>query len=362
MRELTLYQIIINSAEKALGQLSLDGTMPAGHNGPYNDPETPVRNSGHWLMLFKKAYEISGNRDFKEGAKKCLDYLMSKSARPMGATFWHRLNPKKDFTNGLVGQAWTIESLIAAYDLFGEESIINLAEEVFGLHPYDSKYMGWKIVNVEGSLRGFDYTFNHQLWFAAVGSELMLRLGKEDINGVKDFIKSIPKNIQVYRDGTIKHILPYYLKKSKAEMVRGFGAKMRTLLTESDYMYSKSVGYHGFNLYAIAMIHRNCPTLTPINCSKIGRAINVTKTESFRKRLKSSIYGYPYNPAGLELSFVFDVLNDIKQSEFWMNEQIRTTYDFDHCTMSKGAIDENTSSARLYEAVRIRNNTTLKLI
>lgn len=361
MKELTLYQIITDSAEKALGQLGADGTMPAGHNGPYNDPETPVRNSGHWLMLFKKAFEISGNTDFKEGAKKCLDYLMSKSARPMGATFWHRLNPKKDFTNGLVGQAWSIESLIAAYDLFRDDNIIKLAEEVFRLHPYDFKYKGWKIVNVEGSLRGFDYTFNHQLWFAAIGSELISRLGKDDINGVKDFIKAIPTNIQVYRNGVIKHVLPYYLRKSKSEIARGFGTDMRSRLTQYDYLYNKSIGYHGFNLYAIAMIHHNCPSITPINCPKIRRAISVVKTDSFKKRLNNSKYGYPYNPAGIELSYTFDVLADEEESVFWMNEQFNKTYDLNRCKMSDGAVDVNTSSARLYEAVRVRNRT-IKLI
>ena len=42
---ITLYECLIKSAKKALSLQQNDGSMLAGHNGSYFDPETPVRNT-----------------------------------------------------------------------------------------------------------------------------------------------------------------------------------------------------------------------------------------------------------------------------------------------------------------------------
>ena len=50
-----------------------DGHMPAGHNGPYRDPETPVRNTSHYLISFIRAWELTLDERFKAAANKCLE-------------------------------------------------------------------------------------------------------------------------------------------------------------------------------------------------------------------------------------------------------------------------------------------------
>lgn len=356
MRETTLFEIIKESARQVLELQNADGSMPPGHNGPYNDLETPVRNTGHWLMVFKKAFDISGEEKFKEATHRCLKYLMSDKARPMAATFWHRYKPQKDFTNGIIGQAWTIEALLDAYQLFKDQKILNQAKEVYCLHPYDKEAHGWKIVNVDGSIRGFDFTYNHQLWFAAIGAKLMHALNETDLNGVMSFINNISKNMQLYKNGVIKHIPPLYLRKGGLDRLKGIASMVRSSLRGSNYIYSKSVGYHGFNLYALALIHEVLPHQTIFEESKLKKAVQVSKGDTFRKELNISKYGYPYNPAGIELSFVFDVLGDIEQRDFWISEQIQKTFDFSQNLMvSGGTFDTNTAAARLYEAVRIRD-------
>ena len=45
----------------------------------------------------------------------------------MNATFYCRLNPEKDFSNGLIGQAWVIEALVEAHKLTKEDSYIEKA-------------------------------------------------------------------------------------------------------------------------------------------------------------------------------------------------------------------------------------------
>ena len=58
-----LYDIIIESAEKALDKIE-ENHMTPGHDGPHFDEETPVRNSSHWLITFQKAYEITKKKKF----------------------------------------------------------------------------------------------------------------------------------------------------------------------------------------------------------------------------------------------------------------------------------------------------------
>ena len=42
---MTIAELIIDSSKKAINFQTNEGLMPQGHNGPYNDNETPVRNT-----------------------------------------------------------------------------------------------------------------------------------------------------------------------------------------------------------------------------------------------------------------------------------------------------------------------------
>src|SRR5690625_4216984 len=129
---MTLYELLVSSSRAGLNLQNREtGEMPAGHNGLYRDPETPVRNTGHWLMLFLKAHQISGEDNFLKASEKALGYLMSRDARPVGATFYHRMNPEKDACNGLIGQAWSIEALVQAGLQLEREESLTLAREAF---------------------------------------------------------------------------------------------------------------------------------------------------------------------------------------------------------------------------------------
>ena len=62
-----LWDLIVKSADKGKELQAGDGSMPAGHNGPHNDPETPVRNTAHWININKilnsnySSWKILGN-------------------------------------------------------------------------------------------------------------------------------------------------------------------------------------------------------------------------------------------------------------------------------------------------------------
>jgi hypothetical protein len=48
----TLHDIIKSAAHYSLVVQREDGSFPPGHNGPYFNPEIPIRNTGRWLIIF----------------------------------------------------------------------------------------------------------------------------------------------------------------------------------------------------------------------------------------------------------------------------------------------------------------------
>lgn len=356
-----LSDYITATAHSGLQLQSADGSMPAGNNGPYLDPETPVRNTGHWLIIFLKAYEISGVEIFKEAASNNLKYLFSKDARPMNATFYHRKNPKKDSSNGLMGQAWSIEALLYAYKVFGEDKILKLAEEIFLLHPYDKNLKGWEVVNVDGSIRTFDLTYNHQLWFAAVGS-LLAKHGNSDIaNSTTSFINAIDQNIAIYKDGVIKHKPLYFFRNTIFSKLRANYEFLRLQKADKNYIYRKSVGYHGFNLYALGMIKENFEGLPLFSSTKFNKMLKVIFTPQFKVLLNDNKYAYPYNPAGIEIAYALQQFGLKQEVPTWLETQMHQFFDFEKNLMNRNnPFDMHTAAARIYETYRL-NDYALKI-
>lgn len=352
-----LHRILVETAMAALDKQKQDGAMPSGHNGPYMDPETPVRNTAHWCMTFNKAYEISGEKELKEAAENARNFLHSETARPMGGTFWCRKNPEKDFTNGVVGQAWAIEALLDFDRVFGDKPSVDLAERVFLLHPFDKATGAWRRVNVDGSYHSFDAVFNHQLWFAAAGAQLQ---GRTNNHTIKDqlsiFFKRLPHNLNLYGDGLIRQQTAGYLVKSRLRRYSSKLSHWRKSNERKQYMYHKSVGYHSFNLYAFALLKESFPEQPFWNSPQWKKLWNYTLSEKYKRDVKKSKYAYPYNPPGFEVSFALQVFQpDMKDAvASWLKEQMNLCFDFDTNLMTGGsAVDVETAAARIYEATRL---------
>ncbi|NVJ86748.1 MAG: agl cluster protein AglQ [Algoriphagus sp.] len=347
-------EVLFKSASAALSRQFLDGSMPAGHNGPYRDPETPVRNTSHWLISYLKSYELTGENKFKEAAEKSLSYLMSEKARPMKATFWHRKNPKKDFSNGLMGQAWTIEALEYAFRFFGDDAILRLAVDVFRLHPYKSAHKAWETVNVDGSIKGFDPTFNHQLWFAAVGGVLSKHGDQEIRTQVLDFINGLSDSMKTYSNGVIKHHPTGYQSVGKKEKLWAHYRHFRIPRKQKEYTYLKSIGYHGFNLYALGLIHNEFPELSFFETSLFKSMIAVIDSEEFKSKISYSPYSYDYNPPGFELAFALQKFGDRSKAELFLKEDFKRSYSEEKSQWGlKNPIDPETAAARVYELYQL---------
>lgn len=359
---INLIAVLEESVAKVLSRQQNGGAFLAGHNGPYNDPETHVRNTAHWLFVLSHLAKESDNPELLASAHKACDYLLSEAARPMQASFYCRTNPEKDFCNGLMGQAWAMEGLVAAAEWLGRDDALKVAREVFFLHPWLKKQAIWRRVGVDGSYLTPDGTFNHQLWFAAIASLLG---DAEATRRSKKFLDEVGQHVQLYSDGVVFHqsrlgALANYRKQGLKGVARGALSEAMRLRARSA-LYSKSVGYHGFNLYAFAILKQQFPEHPFWSTAKFLKMLEVTRKERFLKSLDESAYGWPYNPPGIEFAFageVFGLGHDYCQT--WINRQFERTYNSDTGELlTRNAPDPATSAARIYEAMRLTGDYTL---
>jgi len=361
---LSLYEIIEASANAALDLQRSDGAMPSGHNGPYQNEETPVRNTSHWLITFAKAYEITGQTKFKEAVRRATSYLCSREARPVEKSFWHRKSPTKDTCNGLIGQAWTIEALAVAADALDFKEAAQVAEEVFLLHPFYPQLALWERVNADGMHVGIDLTFNHQLWYAAAGALLSQFSESTEVETrTRRFLSTLNDTLRIHSSGLIRHlIVPRWSWKQLAMSTINRIRRFAFSAEERRQFWLKEIGYHSFNLYGFGVLKKCYPSHDIWNNSKLCESIRYIIKDEYRENISCSPYSYSYNPPGFEIPFVVKAFNesDIIGDKFsvlsqkYMNRQIEHSYDSNKKMMTN-EYDTNTHSARLYEATRLSN-------
>ncbi len=353
-----LNELLLKTSLEALKKQKEDGSMPPGHNGPYFDKETPVRNTAHWLYVFCNLYERDRDKKWKEAADRAADYLLSEKARPMGASFWIMKNPEKDFCNGVVGQAWIIEAMVKAGDVLNRKECYSLAEKVFLIHPFDEKKNIWrKRVNVDGSFGSLDTVFNHQLWLAMAASLLYKTpVAKER---AMRFLDNVGVNVELYGNGVIYHrsaIEKVFADKCLFSIFKRISRKMVSLKRRRS-LYFKSVGYHSFNLYALAVMKEVFPEHSFWISKKFKKMLECFENKSFKKFLENNEYGLDYNVAGIEIAYILQTFkkNSENLQKYWLEKQFKRNYDFDKNSLCKNTDDSETLSARIYEATRIKN-------
>ncbi|GGA84342.1 hypothetical protein GCM10011369_27970 [Neiella marina] len=372
-----LDSIVISLADKALQQLEHQGFIKGGHNGPYFDPETPVRNTAHWATTFAILLKRTGDEKYRQAVAACINYLKSQAARPMNSAFHCRTSVRKDFSNGTIGQAWAIEGLVSGYQVLGDESCLQLAEETFLLHVFDERMKIWKIRNVDGSLRDFDMTFNHQLWLAAAGYVLLSVRENETIRRQCDaFMGDLPLRLRVYRNGLIKHDLintPTAVKKLKSKVDAVMQAyRLKKAGKTKQY---KENGYHLFNVYAFALIKEYGGNDDFLGLPAFEQALAYCVTDELLgwqeeanramdyNNMKGvthdeiNIYGYGYNAPGFELPYIAKVFGNLLPSleataATAINKQLEYTYNQKIDSFANNTEDANTLNARIYEYVR----------
>lgn len=343
----SLYDLLLETADSGCNlQDSKSGRMPSGHNGPWKNIDTSVRNTGHWAILFLAAYEHSDDDKYYLHARNCINFLQSDIVRPEEYTFYHRKDGP-DHCNGLIGQSWTIEALSYAADYF-DDDILSIAEEVFLLHPFDSELGLWHSVDIDGSIHSVHSTFNQQLWFAAIGAQLANE-NKEIKTQVSRFLDRLQTNIRLTDNGLIVH------NNYPHEGYRRLRYNVKNALFSGlrEWRKELAVGYHSFNLYGMALLYREFPSHPFWETTTFESILRYAASDQYLSEAKENQYCFGYNPTGLELAFASETFDraDLTIRE-WVERQLSLTFNPLERLMNRGS-DPTTLAARFYEAVRL---------
>jgi len=362
-----LHSILTTCAETGLKLLQDKEHMPAGHNGPYHDPETPVRNTSHWIITFIKCYQITGENKFLEAAEQCVSYLTRQEVRPYGYTFYLRNIGNKDACNGLIGQAWCIEALVAAGCQLKEPDLLDLAKSIFLSHPFNKKLAAWQVIDIDGSNKGYDLTLNHQIWFAASGAQI-INSGIECVQvrrQVTEFLDSLTENIHLYPSGLIYHNIYPRNSLIKLSIWGSENIKRRRipmpilerLRPEMKMkLRKKAIGYHSFNLYGLGMLKQVFSEHQFWNSNKFNNTIKYGRSVLYKNQLNNNKYSYSFNCTGIEMAFVSHVFcDDTEAAREWLSEQFERSFDTKNKSFTKDTEDPATMGARIYEATRLPN-------
>lgn len=273
----------------------------------------------------------------------------------MGAAFYCRKNPEKDFSNGLIGQAWVIECLTFAADILDLEDLKILAINVHQQHRWNIEKEGWHSLNVEGSHGKVNTTFNQQLWFAAVGANIDgYRLGKER---AQKYLNNVEGSLNLYADGIIFHDTQAY-KWGNGRFNYALIIPKRIFLyfynyTKKNHQRKRSVGYHAFNLVALEYLRKQFPEHSFWKSSIFSKISDVYKKESYIRELKDNKFAYSYNPVGYEYGFF--VGKDIEKVSHLLDEQKKVINIINTSTEVYRSEDKTITKSRIYELCRMLN-------
>lgn len=365
MEEIDLYSLIERSCEVMIDAQAPDGSFPSGSNGPYGHTETPVRNTSHWVITMLAAHDWFERNEFRTAACEALDYLSSETARPHGHTFQHRLKSGSDRCNGLIGQAWTIESLAVAAQHLKRPELADLAAEVFLLHPFDDEFGIWQPVEIDGSVLAFDRTFNHQLWFAAAGAQL-IRFGNKKIQmQIKTFLEGLETLIDVTDQGLVGHMVRPDLKIAPLlqrphqyrGLLRNYVLHYIRPPKHRRELRKRTIGYHCFNLYALAILKNTHPDHDVWCSRRIGKLLQHSLTDSYLQNVQDNKYSFGYNPTGFEVAYAhheFELSSETAQRA-WVRRQFDRCWNAENGLLEMNSDDPTTLAARIYEATRLPN-------
>ena len=354
---ITLYELLERSARAALELQREDGSFPPGRNGVYDEPETPVRTTSHWLTTLSKVYEITGDEVFADAANDAADYLLSDEARPHGYTYHSRNVNGKDKCDGLVGQAAPIRGLVRGGEALGRPALVEAGKEVFKCHPFDADMGLWERVEIDGTRLSFDRTLNHQLTFAAASTTLVDHgIG---IKPIENFLDRLEKITRFHQDGVIKHYIRPPIPDMLWTVIRS-PSYWNLLVNEIVFHYyslsskrrRKELGYHPVNLRGLARLKEAFPDHSIWESPLVHSAIGVVDSKTYYGPDGVQATSYGSMTPGMHTAYALWVLDDCKRTEIhdWITEDIERLFNFDENLLIKNTDDVNFQAAAIYNA------------
>lgn len=348
-----LDELLTRSAEAAFPLQTESGAMPPGHNGPWGDIQTPLRNTGHWLITFLRAHRISGDERFLVAASRTLGYLQLPIHRPAGAAFRHFSSGSRPPGNGLIGQAWTLEALAEAGTSFNRADLMDRAAEVFLLHQFDEGLGLFHTLDIDGCDGGINPTVNQQIWFAAAGTMIRAASSPEILRRVDRFLDQLPRHLTVDRTALLRHSLnPWSLwRQQPRDAIRRWLARLRHPGLET----LRSIGYHAFFLYGLALLRRYSPQHSLWDSPQLRSSLNFIRSDRYASGLVANPFAFRYNPVGFEVPFVYEAFGagPSGEGDVWLRRQAACMAAEATRAGRDPLSDTATLAARIYEVTRL---------
>lgn len=352
------------------------GCVDCGINGPYDDPETEVRYLAHLIVIAAIEYLKFGKTEYKDVVLNLGDRVLSMKGED--GIYKMRLKDGKDQCNGVIGHAWLIEGLIYAYKVTGEDKFIDESFAICQKHEFNQVLGLWGRPLMGKDDSAIDFTFNHELWYAATLAELLqIRKDNKLQMELDRFMESVPKNLLINGNGRIAHSI--YRRVKPVERLKQCVKRHIIVFDERigrPSLKYKEIGYHIFNLMAFARIFVIRPDYPFFTSTNFFKTLKYVCDKGFVKGLldekvyndstphgKSltieeqsiNIYGYPYNVPGFELPYcalVFEGQIDNRVVDTIVKTQIEETWDGGVQMFGRKSHDKVAVNYRIYEYYR----------
>ncbi len=369
----SINEIVNVKAESIIGGEMIQG----GHNGPYYDTERAGRNIAHWINIFTDYYYYTNDEKYKRCVKLLSEYFLRGTDKAdCGVYYCREKRGSGNYINGTIGSAWLIEGMVSAYKVLQRKELLNEAIKLFKQFPFDKNNGMWEMKEITGENIGLDITYNHQLWLAAAGAEVLDFVDDPEIReSINLFLDKSSETLFVMPTGVICHFANCYTKKAqmlknKLKYIR-HAAEIRVDRASLEY---KEIGYHMFNLYGFAIIYRRFSKHRFFRTEKFLKALNYITKEDYLHKLYQynadkdgtgltckytdrliNTYAFPYNSPAFELPYVcecFKLNNLEEQKAVMMKYQFANTFDEAKCSFSRNTEDSEVLTARLYELTK----------
>ncbi|WP_156680812.1 hypothetical protein [Sphingomonas profundi] len=344
-----MLDLLLDQARIASTLQHASGALLPGRNGAYGHPETPVRNSAHWLLSFCLAHHASGEASFRANAERALAFLLACVDQvPGGVPVRHA--PGKDVTNGVLGQAHVVEALFYAAVVLGRPEAWQAGIDLIQRHRFNPAWQGWDRVTPSGKYLTPDDTFNHQLYFAATIA--LFAMHEPSLRPDLDrFVAGLRTSLRIRDDGRIAHML---LESG------GLARQAKRRLREPAHaraLASKEANYHLYNMYAFALLASTGLPLHLEGRADWLRAVAFVDGAQVAKRLTTAMWadGLPSGTetAAADLAFFRQTFGDPASADLALAEaQLRFTAGPDG-SFSLYSPDPVTQRARSYRYWRL---------
>lgn len=342
------YEFIENYWSNNVFSPKVKGEIIAGSNGLYLETETVFRNAAHWMLISNEIK--SKNSEVNKFISDTLEFFIINE--PKNGTYLAR-ESSKDKSNGLIGSAWIVESLsvFTESNYILRDKISKLITQLLLRYPFDHNKGVWKnVVEPDGRLLNIDRTFNHQLWMCMAHYDLLRFTNDTELQKRADtFCNKLPQNLKLNRNGVVYHTLGLYPHYHRTLMKR---------LINHQYfkeMNMKEWGYHGFNLLALAKIHRSTGSILVKKI--LNKLVKPVKKDLFWENQLNNRFGTTYNPVGIEVAVALDVLGEPLESICSaLNFHFKQCFDTKSFSFINSK-DDPTLNARLYEITYLSEKT-----